>query len=118
MLTACGFPTAPDTLATKAVRGGGPPYQLYGKVAVYRWGPAVEWARESMSKPACTATEHRAGKASPPAPQKPSPEKLAAMVEGSRRYNAKRAAARRRQAASPRKARKRPEAVAAPPPLT
>jgi hypothetical protein len=89
-LTACGVPTAPATLATKAVRGGGPPYQLYGKVAIYRWGPAVAWALESMSEPACTTSEHRARKASPAAPQKPSPEKLAAMVEGSRRYNADR----------------------------
>jgi hypothetical protein len=99
-LTACGVPTAPATLATKAVRGGGPPYQLYGKVAIYRWGPAVAWALESMSEPACTTSEHRARKASPAAPQKPSPEKLAAMVEGSRRYNADRVAARRKAVAT------------------
>jgi hypothetical protein len=33
-LTDRGFPTSPKTLSTKASRGGGPPYRLYGKVAI------------------------------------------------------------------------------------
>jgi hypothetical protein len=31
-LTEHGYPTAPATLATKASRGSGPPYRLYGRV--------------------------------------------------------------------------------------
>jgi hypothetical protein len=49
----------------------------------------------AMGEPARTTPEHRARMASPPEPQKPSPEKLAAMEEGSRRYNAERVAARK-----------------------
>lgn len=87
-----GFKTSTATLATKAVRGGGPPFQNLGKSAVYRWGDVVAWVLETIGEPACTTSEHRARKASPPAPQKPSPDKIAAMVEGSRRYNAARKA--------------------------
>jgi hypothetical protein len=50
-LTALGFPTSPATLATKASRGGGPPYQRYGPRALYRWGLAVEWARGLLRAP-------------------------------------------------------------------
>jgi hypothetical protein len=95
-LTACGVPTSPDTLATKASRGGGPPYQLFGKSAIYTWGSLVAWALAEMGEPARSASEHRA-RLGTPTPQKPSPEKLAAMVDGSRRYNA----GRRKAAATP-----------------
>jgi hypothetical protein len=44
-LTRAGFPTKAKTLATKATRGGGPPYRLYSARALYRWGDALEWAR-------------------------------------------------------------------------
>jgi hypothetical protein len=33
-----GFPVEPSTLATKATRGGGPPFQKFGIRALYRWG--------------------------------------------------------------------------------
>jgi hypothetical protein len=94
-LKACGFDVPHDTLATMASRGGGPPFRKFGKSAVYQWADVVAWVRETMGEPARTTSEHRARMASPPEPQKPSPEKLAAMVEGSRRYNAERVAARK-----------------------
>lgn len=50
-LTAAGFPTAGSTLATKACRGGGPPYQLYGRKPLYRWGDACAWAVSRLSAP-------------------------------------------------------------------
>jgi hypothetical protein len=37
-LTEAGFPTSPKTLATKASRGGGPPYRKFGHRPLYRWG--------------------------------------------------------------------------------
>ena len=37
-LTEVGFPVKEATLATKATRGGGPPYQKFGARALYRWG--------------------------------------------------------------------------------
>jgi hypothetical protein len=49
-LTAAGFPVSPKTLATKAVRGGGPPYQIFGtKRSLYRWGSALAWAQSRLS---------------------------------------------------------------------
>jgi hypothetical protein len=49
-LTEAGFPTSPATLATLATRGGGPPYQLYGRVPVYRWGNSLAWAEGRLSR--------------------------------------------------------------------
>jgi hypothetical protein len=94
-LEECGIPLSADTLATKATRGGGPPFRIFGKSAVYQWADVVEWVRETMGEPACTTAEHRARQGTPPAPRKPNQEKLTAMVEGSRRYNAARVAARK-----------------------
>jgi hypothetical protein len=49
-LTAKGFKTSPKTLATKATRGGGPPYRHYGRTPLYRWGDALEWAQSRLSE--------------------------------------------------------------------
>jgi hypothetical protein len=57
-LTEAGFPVAPETLTTKASRGGGPPYRLFGPRALYRWGDALEWARGRLSAPCRSAAEH------------------------------------------------------------
>ena len=46
-----GYPTAEATLATMASRGGGPPYRLYGRIPLYRWGDALEWAYSRLSAP-------------------------------------------------------------------
>jgi hypothetical protein len=62
-LTACGIPVSPKTLLTKATRGGGPPYQLFGKIAIYTGGALVRWALAEMSHSASSALEHRATKA-------------------------------------------------------
>ncbi len=43
-LTAAGYVTSPATLATKATRGNGPAYRIYGKRAMYRWGDLMAWA--------------------------------------------------------------------------
>jgi len=50
-LSALGFHTKPRTLATKASRGGGPPYQLFGPRALYKWGDALAWAHARLSTP-------------------------------------------------------------------
>ncbi len=50
-LTEAGFPTAETTLATKAVRGGGPVYRLFGRIPLYRWGDALAWAEAKLSAP-------------------------------------------------------------------
>ena len=44
-LTDAGFPVSAATLATKATRGGGPAYRLFGRRPLYRWADALEWAR-------------------------------------------------------------------------
>lgn len=52
MLTKHGYRVAEATLATKAARGGGPPYQMFGRYALYRWEDALEWARNRVTQPA------------------------------------------------------------------
>jgi hypothetical protein len=50
-LTAAGYRVREKTLATKASRGGGPPYQLFNRRALYRWGDALAWAKSEMRSP-------------------------------------------------------------------
>jgi hypothetical protein len=45
-LTDAGYITSPSTLATKASRGKGPGYRIFGKRAIYRWGDLIAWAEE------------------------------------------------------------------------
>jgi hypothetical protein len=54
-LTERGYPVAAGTLATKAVRGGGPPYRKFGNRVLYRLGDAVAWAEARLS-PAMRST--------------------------------------------------------------
>jgi hypothetical protein len=56
-LTDAGFKTEPTTLATKATRGGGPPYRLFGARALYRWGDALAWAESRLSAPRGSTSE-------------------------------------------------------------
>jgi hypothetical protein len=56
-LTASGYPTKAKTLATKATRGGGPPYRKYGPWPLYRWGDALAWAQSRLSEPRSTTSE-------------------------------------------------------------
>jgi hypothetical protein len=42
-LTEAGFPIKAKTLATKATRGGGPPFQRFGRIPLYPWGAAIAW---------------------------------------------------------------------------
>jgi hypothetical protein len=62
-LTSLGYKVAPKTLATKATRGGGPPYSLFGGRALYRWGDALAWA-ESLTTPARRSTSEADAKRS------------------------------------------------------
>jgi hypothetical protein len=56
-LTAAGYPVSPRTLATKATRGGGPPYSLFSGRALYRWGDALDWARSLTTPPRRSTSE-------------------------------------------------------------
>jgi hypothetical protein len=47
-LTEAGYPVAEDTLASKATRGGGPPYRKFGKRVLYRWGDLLAWAQSRL----------------------------------------------------------------------
>jgi hypothetical protein len=57
-LTEAGYPTSPATLATKATRGGGPPFRCYGRLPLYRWADALEWAKSRLG-PVITTTAQR-----------------------------------------------------------
>ena len=48
-LTAAGYITSSATLATKATRGKGPAYRIFGKRAIYRWGDLIAWAEASTA---------------------------------------------------------------------
>jgi hypothetical protein len=50
-LTEIGYPIKAKTLATMATRGGGPPFRKWPKLAVYKWGDALEWAQARLSGP-------------------------------------------------------------------
>jgi hypothetical protein len=52
-----GFPVSPKTLATKASRGGGPPYNLFGLRPLYRWRDALVWAHSRMTPPRRNSSE-------------------------------------------------------------
>jgi hypothetical protein len=56
-LTALGYETRTATLASKATRGGGPPYRLFGRIPLYRWGDAVSWAESRLSPPRRSTSE-------------------------------------------------------------
>jgi hypothetical protein len=56
-LTEAGFPVKAKTLATKATRGGGPPYQSFGPRALYRWRTSLEWAQSRLGAPRATTSE-------------------------------------------------------------
>jgi hypothetical protein len=56
-LTEAGYPTSADTLATKATRGGGPPFQKFGPRALYTWGLALGWARARLQNPVHSRSE-------------------------------------------------------------
>ena len=49
-LTEAGFPISGATLATKATRGGGPPFRLFGRRPLYEWGAALAWAQGSAER--------------------------------------------------------------------
>jgi hypothetical protein len=50
-LRAKGFPIADKTLATMASRGGGPPFQRFGRVPLYIWADTLIWARSRLTPP-------------------------------------------------------------------
>jgi hypothetical protein len=56
-LTASGFPVKPKTLATKATRGGGPPFMSFGARVLYKWGDALLWAQGRLSNPRHSTSE-------------------------------------------------------------
>ncbi len=56
-LSAAGYPISAATLATKATRGGGPEYRLFGRRPLYRWADALDWAQGRLSKPVTSSSE-------------------------------------------------------------
>jgi hypothetical protein len=61
-LTELGYPLAPATLATMATRGGGPPFQLFGRIPLYRWGAALAWAQDRLTEPRSSSLTTDEGK--------------------------------------------------------
>jgi hypothetical protein len=57
VLTAAGYPVARATLATRAVRGGGPPFRRFGRVPLYRWADLIDWAQSRLSAPMRSTSE-------------------------------------------------------------
>lgn len=57
VLNAAGYPVAEKTLATKATRGGGPPFAKFGPRALYRWSDALRWAQSRLGPPIGSTSE-------------------------------------------------------------
>ncbi len=47
-LSEAGYPVRRATLATKASRGGGPPFRRFGRVPLYRRADLFDWARSRL----------------------------------------------------------------------
>jgi hypothetical protein len=58
-LTESGYPVRKATLATRATRGGGPPYRLFGRRPLYRWGDALAWAQSRCTGPHDNTSQHQ-----------------------------------------------------------
>jgi alkylation response protein AidB-like acyl-CoA dehydrogenase len=58
-LTEAGFPVSAATLSTKATRGGGPAYRLFGQKSLYRWGDALAWAQSRCTRPHTAKAENQ-----------------------------------------------------------
>jgi hypothetical protein len=56
-LEKAGFPVSSKTLATKASRGGGPPYSLFGPRPLYSWRNALVWAHRRLTPPRRSSSE-------------------------------------------------------------
>jgi hypothetical protein len=56
-LTEAGYPVAEKTLATKATRGGGPPFRRFGPRPLYRWGDSLGWAQARLGPPMRSTSE-------------------------------------------------------------
>jgi hypothetical protein len=56
-LTQACFPISTATLATKAVRGGGPPFRYFGRIPLYPWGAGLEWAQSRLSPLVASTSE-------------------------------------------------------------
>jgi hypothetical protein len=50
-LSAAGYPISSATLATRVSRGDGPPHAVWGVRAYYRWGDALDWAKNCYRPP-------------------------------------------------------------------
>jgi hypothetical protein len=50
-LSAVGFPISSATLATRVSRNEGPPHTVWGSRVYYRWGDALEWAKNCYRPP-------------------------------------------------------------------
>jgi hypothetical protein len=61
-LTSAGYSIKAKTLATKATRGGGPPYRTWGSRVLYRWGDALAWAEKRLSTPRLSTSESDASR--------------------------------------------------------
>ncbi len=57
-LREAGYPIADKTLATRASRGGGPPYRRFGARVLYRWADVMAWAESRLSPPVFTTSEN------------------------------------------------------------
>jgi hypothetical protein len=52
------LPLTAATLETQRCRGGGPPFEKYGKFVRYRWGTARDWRLSQGRILTNTAQEH------------------------------------------------------------
>ncbi len=57
-LSRSGFPITEKTLATKATRGGGPPFCRFGRAVLYARDDLLAWAQNRLSPAAASTAEH------------------------------------------------------------
>ena len=68
-LTDAGFPISQSTLATKATRGGGPPFVRFNGRVLYTWGDALAWANKHTSAPVLNTAQAKNAEFKRPNPE-------------------------------------------------
>jgi hypothetical protein len=84
-----GYPVESSTLATKATRGGGPPFHKFGARVLYRWSETLAWAQSRLSAPRRNTSEGDAiGQAARAESKRPSVHSLPRVTTSTMQHRA------------------------------
>ena len=59
-LTKAGYPASASTLAAMKCRGGGSPFEVYGRTPLYQFSQCLDWAKKRSAHPNRRSSAHAA----------------------------------------------------------